>query len=319
MLWASLRVCTEGTVTGMRQTRGWAPARQLYFAMRFSQPLAGHKLYDREPLPQEYKGFATPGTSPADTHAIMGRGLIGVFDFGELKQPLVVKVAVSPVSEDNAIANLDAEVPGFDFDTVRASARSAWESALSVIDIKAEPMMRKSLYTALYHSLMAPGIAMDVDGSYRGPDYQIHKADGFHFVSSFSLWDTYRAEQPLMTLIEPTARTVDVVRSLLVSQKESPFGILPIWQFQGLETWCMIGYHAVPEIADAYMKGIGGFDANEALDAMVASATYAPYGHLGEYMKLGYVPVDNDGEDESKTMVYDSDDWTIASRPSRLV
>jgi predicted alpha-1,2-mannosidase len=318
VLWASLRVRADGTVTGMRQTRGWAPARQLYFAMRFSQPLAGHQLYDREPLPQEYKGFATPGTSPTDTQAIMGRGLIGVFDFGELKQPLVVKVAISPVSEDCAIANLDAEVPGFDFDAVRASARSAWESALSVIDIKAEPAMRKSLYTALYHSLMAPGIAMDVDGSYRGPDYQVHKADGFHFVSSFSLWDTYRAEQPLMTLIEPPARTADVVRSLLVSQKESPFGILPIWQFQGLETWCMIGYHAVPEIADAYMKGIGGFDANEALDAMIASATYAPYGHLGEYMKLGYVPVDNDGEAASKTMEYAFDDWTIARMARRM-
>ncbi len=98
---------------------------------------------------------------------------------------------------------------------------------------------------------------MDVDGSYRGPDYQVHKAEGFHFVSSFSLWDTYRAEQPLMTLIEPPSRTTDVVRSLLASQKESPFGILPIWQFQGLETWCMIGYHAVPEIADASMKNLG--------------------------------------------------------------
>ena len=318
VLWASLRVHADGTVTGMRETRGWAPARQLYFAMRFSQPLVGHELYDREPLPQEYKGFATPGTSPADTQAITGRGLIGVFDFGELRQPLVVKVAISPVSEDNAIANLDAEVPAFDFDAVRASARSAWENALSVINIKAEPAMRKSLYTALYHSLMAPGIAMDVDGSYRGPDYQVHKAEGFHFVSTFSLWDTYRAEQPLMTLIEPPDRTADVVRSLLVSQKESPFGILPIWQFQGLETWCMIGYHAVPEIADAYMKNIAGFNANEALDAMVASATYAPYGHLGEYMKLGYVPVDNDGEAASKTMEYAFDDWTIARMARRM-
>ena len=198
------------------------------------------------------------------------------------------------------------------------SARRRGKSALSVVEIKADPAMRKSLYTALYHALMAPGIAMDVDGSYRGPDYQIHKAEGFHFVSSFSLWDTYRAEQPLMTLIEPPSRTADVVRSLLVSQKESPFGILPIWQFQGLETWCMIGYHAVPEIADAYMKGIGGFDANEALDAMVASATYAPYGHLGEYMKLGYVPVDNDGEAASKTMEYAFDDWTIARMARRM-
>ena len=131
-------------------------------------------------------------------------------------------------------------------------------------------------------------------------------------MSSLSLWDTYRAEQPLMTLIEPERRTNDLVRSLLASQQESPFGILPVWQFQGLETWCMIGYHAVPMIADAYMKGIRGYDANEALDAMVASATYAPYGNLGEYMKLGYVPVDHDGEAASKTVEYAFDDWTIA-------
>jgi predicted alpha-1,2-mannosidase len=115
-----------------------------------------------------------------------------------------------------------------------------------------------------------------------------------------------------MTLIEPEQRTNDLVRSLIASQQESPFGILPVWQFAGLETWCMIGYHAVPIIADAYMKGIRGYDTKAALDAMVASATYAPYGNLGAYMKLGYVPVDNDGEAASKTMEYAFDDWTIA-------
>jgi predicted alpha-1,2-mannosidase len=312
VLWSRIRIRADGTVTGMRETRGWAPGRQLYFAMRFGQPLQGHKLYDREPLPVEYKGFAPPGNGPDDTVSIEGRGLIGVFDFASTVQPLVVKVALSPTSEENAIANMDAEVPGFDFDKVRSAARDAWEKALSVIDIQAQPAMRKNLYTALYHSLMAPSLSMDVDGSYRGPDNQVHKAEGFHFVSSFSLWDTYRAEQPLMTLIEPESRTVDVVRSLLESQKESPFGILPIWQFEGIETWCMIGYHSVPEIADAYMKGIRGFDAKQALDAMVASATYTPYGHLGDYMRLGYVPVDHDGEAASKTMEYAFDDWTIA-------
>jgi len=153
---------------------------------------------------------------------------------------------------------------------------------------------------------------MDVDGSYRGPDNEVHHADGFTFVSTLSLWDTYRAEQPLMTLLEPPSRSNDVVRSLVASQQESPFGILPIWQFHGLETWCMIGYHAVPEIADAYMKGIRGYDANAALNAAVASATYLPYGHLGDYMKLGYVPIDIDDESVSKTVEYAFDDWTIA-------
>jgi len=285
--------------------------------------VTGHRLLDREPLPVEYKGFKTPGNSPEDTQAIEGRGLIAVFDFGALRSPLVVKVAISPVSEDNAIANLDTEVPGFDFDAVHAGAQAAWEKALAVVSFDAEPAMRQNLYTALYHALLAPSLAMDVDGRYRGPDNQVHRAEGFQFVSSLSLWDTYRAEQPLMTLIEPDSRTSNLVRSMLASQQESPFGMLPVWQFQGIETWCMIGYHAVPEIADAYMKGIGGFDANKALDAMVATATYAPYGHLGEYMKLGYVPVDggaagSHGEAVSQTMEYAFDDWTIARMARKL-
>ncbi len=323
VLWSRVRLRQDGTVTGMRETRGWAPGRQLYFAMRFSQAVTSHQLLDREPLPVEYKGFKTPGNTPGDTQAIEGRGLIATFDFGALRSPLIVKVALSPVSEDNAIANLDAEVPGFDFDAVHTAARAAWEKALAVVSFDAEPAMRQNLYTALYHALLAPSLAMDVDGSYRGPDNQVHRAQGFQFVSSLSLWDTYRAEQPLMTLIEPETRTSDLVRSMLASQQESPFGVLPVWQFQGIETWCMIGYHAVPEIADAYMKGIGGFDANQALDAMVASATYAPYGHLGEYMKLGYVPVDggmagSHGEAVSQTMEYAFDDWTIARMARKL-
>jgi predicted alpha-1,2-mannosidase len=328
VLWSRVRIRQDGTVTGMRETRGWAPGRQLYFAMRFSRPVTGHQLLDREPLPVEYKGFKTPGNTPEDTQAIEGRGLIAVFDFGALKTPLIVKVAISPVSEDNAIANLDAEVPGFDFDAVHAAARAAWEKALAVVSFDAEPAMRQNLYTALYHALLAPSLAMDVDGRYRGPDNQVHRAEGFQFVSSLSLWDTYRAEQPLMTLIEPESRTSNLVRSMLASQQESPFGMLPVWQFQGIETWCMIGYHAVPEIADAYMKGIGGFDANKALDAMVATATYAPYGHLGEYMKLGYVPIDSNTADGgaagshreavSQTMEYAFDDWTIARMARKL-
>jgi predicted alpha-1,2-mannosidase len=312
VLWASLRIRADGTVTGMRETRGWAPDRQLFVAMRFSLPLVGHEFHNREDAQVEYPGFQPPDPTPAESQAIAGRGLVGVFDFGVLTKPLIVKVAISTTSEENAIANLNTEVPAFDFESVHANARQAWEQALSVVDIDTDTATRTNFYTALYHAFMAPSLAMDVDGSYRGPDNQVHKADGFRFVSTFSLWDTYRAEQPLLTILQPAQRTSDIVLSLLVSQKQSPYGILPVWQFQGLETWCMIGYHAVPEIADAYMKGIRGFDSKEALDAMVASATYVPYGHLGDYVKLGYVPIDHDGEAVSKTVEYAFDDWTIA-------
>ena len=318
VLWSQMTLHDDGTVTGMRETRGWAPGRQLYFALRFSRPVQAHHVYDREPVEVPYHGFRTPGTSPEDTQSIEGRGLMGVFDFAASSEPLVVKMAISPVSQDGAIANLNAEVPGFDFDKVHHAAEATWTRALGVMDIHAEPAMERSLYTALYHSLIAPNLEMDVDGSYRGPDNQVHKAQGFTFVSNLSLWDTYRAEQPLMTLLEPPQRTADVVNSMLASWRESPFGILPIWQEQGIETWCMIGYHAVPEIADAYMKGIGGFDAKEALQAAVASATYGPFGGLDQYMKLGYVPVDHDSEAASKTVEYAFDDWTIYRMATKM-
>ena len=312
VLWSRITIHADGTVTGMRETRGWAPGRQLYFAMRFSAPLSNHALYNKEEDPPPYHGFKTPGTSPEDTQSIQGRGLEGVFSFAPASAPLIVKVAISPVSEDNAIANMDAEVPAFDFDRVRATTQQMWRDQLARVEFDASPAMQRSLYTALYHALMAPSTSMDVNGEYRGPDNQVHRAEGFHFVSSLSLWDIYRAEQPLMTVLEPAQRTNDLVQSLIASQHESPFGILPVWQYQGQETWCMIGYHAVPIIADAYMKGIRGYDIEAALGAMVASATYGPYGNLASYMKLGYVPVDHDDEAASKTMEYAFDDWTIA-------
>ncbi|HEV2212818.1 MAG TPA: GH92 family glycosyl hydrolase, partial [Gammaproteobacteria bacterium] len=302
VLWSRLHLRPDGTVTGFRETRGWAPGRQLYFALRFSQPLTGHALYDREP-PVDYKGFN--GLSPDDpaTRAeVQGRGLVGVFDFGELKAPLLVKVALSPVSEDNAILNLDKEMPGFDFDATQKAARAAWSRALSVLQVDAPADMKKSFYTSLYHSLMAPSLYMDVDGRYRGPDNAVHQAKGFEFLSTFSLWDTYRAEHPLLTLIQPPSYSDNVVRSLITFQQESPQGMLPVWSYAGLETWCMIGYHAVAVIADAYMKGIRGYSATQALQAMTATATYGPYGGLADYMKLGYVPIDKTPEAASKTL-----------------
>ena len=316
--WSDLRAAPDGTVTGMRETRGWAPGRRLYFALRFSEAPSGHAFYDREPVEAPYHGFSPPEGGAPDVAAIHGRGLVGVFDFGALHGPLVVKVALSPTSEASALANLQAEVPGFDFDAVRAQARAAWRAQLARVTFDAAQPMRTSLYTALYHALLAPSLSMDVDGGYVGPDNQAHMAKGFSFVSTFSLWDTYRAEQPLMTLVQPDARTADVARSLLASQAESPYGILPVWQEAGLETWCMIGYHAVPELADAIMKGQPGVDPARALDAMVASADYRPYGHIGAYIDRGYVPVDLDGEGVSKTLEYAYDDWTIAQAARKL-
>lgn len=311
--WSRMRLRPDGTVTGFRETRGWAPGRQLYFAMRFSRPVSGHQFHDTE-QDVVYKGFPPPGEKdPRQRAQIEGRQLVGALDFADAAgQAMVVKVAISPVSEDNAIANLDAEVPGWDFDAVRRDARAQWTQALGAIDVDAPAPARKAFYTALYHTLMGPSLFMDSDGRYRGPDNAVHQAKGFTHYSTFSLWDTYRALHPLLTLVQPEQRNSDFVNSLLASHRHSPYGVLPVWSFHGLETWCMIGYHAVPVIADAYMKGIGGFDANEALDAMVASASYGPYDGIAQYMRLGYVPIDEEGEAASKTLEYAYDDWTIA-------
>lgn len=311
--WSRMRLRPDGTLTGFRETRGWAPGRQLYFAMRFSRPVSGHQFHDTEEN-VVYKGFPPPGErDPRRRAQIEGRQLVGALDFADAAgQSMIVKVAISPVSEESAIANLDAEVPGFDFDAVRDDARAQWMQALGAIDVDAPAPARIAFYTALYHTLMGPSLFMDTDGRYRGPDNAVHQAKGFTHYSTFSLWDTYRALHPLLTLVQPEQRNADFVNSLLASHRHSPYGVLPVWSFHGLETWCMIGYHAVPVIADAYMKGIRGFDAQEALDAMVASASYGPYDGIAQYMQLGYVPIDEEGEAASKTLEYAFDDWTIA-------
>lgn len=310
VLWSKLQVRADGTVTGCRTTRGWAPGRELCFAMRFNQPMASRELYNRE-TDVAYKGFKGPGYQAQDANAQNGRAIVGVFDFGELRAPLLAKVAISSVSEANAIANLDQDGKGWDFDAQRHQALEAWNKALAPIDVDGPKALRTQFYTALYHALMSPSLSMDVNGEYRGPDYQVHRADGFDFYSSWSVWDVYRAQQPLLILMHPD-RTVDFVRSLLAAQQASPFGMLPVWAYQGLETWCMTGYHSVAIIADAYIKGIRGYDADKALKAMVSTATYGDYGDLADYMKLGYVPIDKEVEGGSKTQEYAYDDWAIA-------
>lgn len=309
ILWSSVRVRPDGTITGARETRGWAPARKLFFAIRPSAPLTAHAFVDTEgKVP--YRGFQGPGRDDAGVAQLQGRAIVARLDFGILDRPLELRVALSSVDEDAAIANLASE-PG-DFEAVHARTAAAWRQALGAIEARGSDTALCNFYSAFYHTLMAPSVFSDADGRYRGPDDQVHQADGFTFHSTFSLWDTFRAEHPLLLLVQPEARNRDIIRSLIASREASPFGILPVWQFQGRETWTMIGYHAVPVIADAYLKGLRGFDAGAALDAMVASATYGPYGGLGWYQKLGYVPIDKEPEAASKTVEYAYDDWTIA-------
>jgi predicted alpha-1,2-mannosidase len=286
--------------------------------MRFSSKPTHNEIYNREPKPEYDPAFA-PWAKRDDVIFREGRGLLAVFDFGTLPAAqLAVKVAISGVSEANAIANLEAEAPGWDFDAQRAAAAAAWRDALGSLQIEAAEPVRRMLYTSLYHALMAPSVFMDVDGSYRGPDHEIHHADGFTYRSTFSLWDTYRALHPLLTLLRPESDNVDFVRSLVASWQEGPDGVLPVWQFQGQETWTMIGYHAVPVIADNWLKGNQGGAAQTALDAMVASATNPRYAGLDQYMRTGWVAADKEREGASKTLEYAFDDWTLARAASAM-
>ena len=315
ILWSSLTLHPDGTITGARETRGWASPRKLYFAMRFSSPLVAHQFISSEG-DFGYRGFKGPGRGPETLDHIDGRAIVARFDFGTLDRPLEVKVGLSGVDENGAIANLESEAG--DFDAIRAVTRAAWSTALSAVQAEGPEPTRKNFYTALYHSLMAPSVWSDADGRYRGTDDQVRTEKAFTVHSTYSLWDTFRAEHPLLTLVQPANKNADFVDSLLVSQKDSPFGILPVWQFAGKETWTMIGYHAVPVIADTCMKGLAGIDCKAALKAMVASADYTPYGDLGDYMKLGYVAIDREPEAASKTVEYAYDDWTIARLAEKL-
>ncbi len=311
VIWSSIRVENDTLVTGMRQTRGWARTRMLYFAMVFSRPIRSYGLHNEEDV--VYNGWWRKFNEDDNFPERAGRALKAYFDFdlGEGGE-LLVKFALSPTSAAGALKNLRAEIPHMDFERTRREARAAWEAQLSKITIEAGSERKINFYTALYHACMAPVVFCDVDGAYRGLDREIHRDPGFVNYSIFSLWDTYRALHPLLTIIEPE-RTGDMIRSMLAHSEESVHGVLPVWSHHGDENWCMIGYHAVPVIVDAWMKGIRGFDGERALEACLRSADFGAYDGIEAYRRLGYVPEDVSGNSASKTLEYAYDDWCISS------
>ena len=235
-------------------------------------------------------------------------GKVAAYDFGPLDRPLVVKVGISAVSIDGARANLDAEVPHWDFDLVRKQAEDTWNAKLNKIKADGGTQEQQRIfYTALYHCYVAPYIFNDVNGNYRGMDGNVHHAN-HNVYTVLSLWDTFRALHPLMTILEPEM-TSDWIKTFLLHYQQG--GRLPVWELWGNETDCMIGYHSVSVIADAYMKGIRGFDADLALEAMVASAMRDEPG-LNAYRAKGYISSEDQSESVSKTLEYAYDDWCIA-------
>lgn len=291
---------------GLRRSSAWAENQYQYFVLDFNRPVSvvDYKMFD-ETTSQRQRGDITNGQ--------VGKGefskLILKVNTGESKE-LLVKVGLSAVSTDGAIKNLKEELPEWDFETIKLNARTAWDQELSKILVYgASPEEQTVFYTALYHSFIAPNIFSDVDGSFRGTDLKVHQNKDHDTYTVFSLWDTYRATHPLYTIVQQE-RTLDFIKTFLDQYKYG--GQLPVWELAANETMCMIGYHSVPVIVDAYKKGIKDFDAHYALEAMIASATEDRLGKP-EFAEYGFIPLDLEHESVSKELEYSFDDWCIAS------
>ncbi|WP_276496387.1 GH92 family glycosyl hydrolase [Pontibacter litorisediminis] len=317
-VWTFVRVENDTLVTGYRQTNGWARTRTVYFAMSFSKPIKSYGNKDFSE-PQVYKGFWRKFDQTKDFPEFAGTKLRAYFDFDvQAGEKLQVKFALSPVSTEGALANMQAEVPGWDFEQVKQQSQTLWNQELNKIQVKA--LYQNELvnfYTAMYHTFLGPTTYMDVDGKYRGLDQNIHQADGFTNYTTFSLWDTYRALHPFFNIVQPK-RNADMVKSMLAHYDQSVHKMLPVWSHHANENWCMIGYHSVPVITDAVMKGNADFDEERALEACVATARTRYYDGLGYYMDMGYVPEDKNGSSVSKTLEYAYDDWCIAQMAKKL-
>lgn len=282
----SLAQTADNELTGMRRSRGWTDNQYVYFVAQFSQPFTADPAQLKE-------------------------GRVVALDFGKATdQPLVARVGISAVSADNARKNIEAEMTHFDFDLVKEQAGQQWAETLNVVQVEGgNEADRTNFYTALYHTLIVPNTMSDANGQYRRSNMEIGTCkQGGQYYSTFSLWDTFRAWHPLMTLID-TRLVNNMVNSLLDMYQAT--GELPIWPLSAGETRCMIGYHSASVIADAYLKGIRGFDAELALEAMVKSSEINQKG-ADYYIRLGYIPANARRESVSCLLEYAYDDWCIA-------
>lgn len=317
-VWTFVRVENDTLVTGYRQTHGWARTRTVYFAMTFSKPVKeyGARSYAR---PQAYRGFWRKFDQTKNFPDLAGKQLRMYFDFKtEANEQVKIKFALSPVSTANAIENMKAEIPHWDFERTKLQAQESWNKELGKIAVRAiNPEDMVNFYTAVYHASLMPTVYMDVNGEYKGLDQNVHQAKGFINYTSLSLWDTFRAFHPYLNIINPK-RNDDIIKSMLAHYDQSALDMLPIWSHYANDNWCMSGYHAVSVIADAVIKGNATFDPDKALDACVGTAKRRSYEGIGYYMDLGYIPQDKNGVSVSTTLEYAYDDWCIAQLAKKL-
>ncbi len=287
----TLAVIDSLLVTGSRLSHGWAADQHVYFAVRFSSPVS---------------------TSVITNVGGEGR-TVGLLKFKD--KQVMAKVGVSSVSIENAMANLDASLPGWDFEATRNAASDAWEKELSKIRIQSEDTVQKTIfYTSLYHTMVAPALFSDVNGEFKGVKGDVQKATGYNRYTVFSLWDTYRALHPLFTLTQ-SQKVNDMVKSMLDHYKQT--GLLPVWELEGNETFCMVGNHSIPVIAEAILKGIGDFDHELAFEAMKVTSMHDRDG-MGLYDQLGYMPADKIQQSVAKSLEVAIDDWSVAAVAKKL-
>lgn len=298
----ALKRTDEYTVEGYRFSKGWSPQHKVFFVLKSDQPIESVAVFDDD--------------AAVGSDSLSGEAVKGVLTFRNNPKKVQLKVALSSVSCANALANLKAEQPEWNFEKVRSDAEKRWNCMLSCVNVESgDERGKKIFYTSLYHMFIAPTLYADVNGEFRGHDDKIYKADYWTNYSTFSLWDTYRTLHPLLTIIQPQL-VPDMVNSMLSIYDQQ--GKLPIWPLVGGETNQMPGYSAIPVIADAYLKGFRGFDPERALNYMVASATYDRQRGVPYVMEKGWIPCDKMPEATSIAMEYAVGDWGLAMMAQKM-
>ena len=294
LLEGRIRVIDEKTIEVLRRSEAWARDQFVYARIEFNVPL---------------KIILVKGENTKLEGLYKGTELAICLSKKVKKgEKILVKVSLSPTSYDGAKLNM-SEIKGWNFNKVKKETEALWDKQLAKIEVTETDKDKLAIfYTALYHTMVQPNIAQDIDGKYRGRDNQIHLAERFDYYSVFSLWDTFRAAHPLYTLIEKK-RTADFINTFLKQYEQG--GRLPVWELASNETDCMIGYHSVSVMADAMAKGIKGFDYEKCFEAAKHSAMLDHLG-LDAYKKNGFISMDDEHESVSKTLEYAYDDWCIA-------
>lgn len=299
---AKFEIISPTEIAGYRRSKAWAGNQRQYFVAQFSKPITSYQILNGEKIENTGSEFNS-------------KKIIAALNFDSSEDEILAKVALSAVSIEGARKNLHEELTHWDFDKIKNEAKEIWNTSLSKIKITDNNEDKKEIfYTSLYHSLLTPNLYNDVDGMYRGMDDKIHKAEGFNNYTVFSLWDTFRGLHPLLTIIEPQV-TRDIVVTL--QKKHEQFGEIPMWELAANDTRCMIGYHGVSVIADAYLKGITNIDTEKALQAMIESSNVKKRG-INYYTQLGFVPSNKSSQSVSKTLEYAYDDWCIAQMAKAL-